>query len=190
MIQPSSESENAPIRSVEAVPFTSHTPSTSSPITRYTINAVMTRPESFVVIPPASKTPRWAWPAASPLPLCSSRRTSAMVKPRAEAVSELSDVDSAPAAQTTAPFSLGGVPGTSGTNTQTWSSTLPQTITNRARNTAAMMLNSCFRKKSPMVVHSSASVGCGLTCRAGGGSVLAPRPGTGQCPAHTVEGRN
>ena len=31
-----------------------------------------------------------------------------MVKPRAEAVSELSEVDSAPAAQTTAPFSLGG----------------------------------------------------------------------------------
>ena len=118
MIQPSSESENAPIRSVEAVPFTSHTPSTSSPIARYTISAVMTRPESFVVIPPASKTPAWALPAASPLP-CSSRRTSAMVKPRAEAVSELSDVDSAPAAQTTAPFSSGGVPGTSGTNTQT-----------------------------------------------------------------------
>ena len=66
MIQPSSESENAPIRSVEAVPFTSHTPSTSSPITRYTINAVMTRPESFVVIPPASKTPAWALPGGLP----------------------------------------------------------------------------------------------------------------------------
>ena len=190
MIQPSSDSENAPIKSVEAVPFTSHTPRTSIPIARYTINAVMTRPESFVVIPPASKMPALACPADFPPPACSSRRTSAMVKPRAEAVSELSDVDSAPAAQTTAPFSLGAVPGTSGTNTQTWISTLPQTITNRARNTAAMMLNSCFRKKSPMVVHSSASAGCGLTCRAGGVSVLAPRRAQGQCPAHAVGGSN
>ena len=112
----------------------------------------------------------------------SSRRTSAMVNPRADAVSELSDVASTPAAVTRAPFSGGATVLPSGTQNPTRSSTEVQTATNRPRNTKAMMLNSCWRRKS-MATHPSCLCGRSRTARGNRESVLAPWPvrGNGPC---------